>query len=126
MEREIKFRAYNTSTGQMLPTIDIKTIYSTSKGSSTNLIWLQFTGLKDKNGKEIFEGDIVVYFYDEVLINGQKISERGCNSEAVIFHNSMFCMNLDDDFSLGNWAKADDLEVMGNTYENPELINNQY
>lgn len=82
----------------------------------------QFTGLTDKNGKDIYEGDIIAYFYEETVIKGHLVSERGYSLNAVIFHNSMFCIGIDNDFALGNWAEDDDLEIMGNIYENPELL----
>jgi len=55
MEREIKFRAWDKKSKIMKYDINI---ISNSFGEL-----LQFTGLKDKNGKEIYEGDIIEYFH---------------------------------------------------------------
>lgn len=79
---------------------------------SKHIIPLEYTGLKDKNGKEIFEGDIVqeketnstfkfIVIYDHC---GYKL-ERGTTSK---FHRSIV---------ESSW-----LEVIGNIYENPELM----
>lgn len=73
----------------------------------------QFTGLKDKNGKDIFEGDV------------QATYEHGTGNlkQAVVFDNGSFCVS--HKFSLINelrgW-KRDYLEVIGNIHENPELL----
>jgi uncharacterized phage protein (TIGR01671 family) len=67
---------------------------------------MQFTGLHDKNGKEIFEGDIVKC--DELIMT-------------VEFVQSSFCKCNEN----GNWIihSHDNIEVIGNLYENYELIN---
>ena len=80
---------------------------------------MQSTGLFDKNGKEIFEGDIVKY-------------KAGCNTfteEAAYDKNfagfGVRDANADIIFSFGELAEDIDLsslEVVGNIYENPELL----
>ena len=78
-----------------------------------NVIIMQSTGLKDKNGKEIFEGDIVkmakdVYseptYYEVVRHRGGayrlESKKHGCEL----------------------WLRHTDCEVVGNVYENPELL----
>ena len=66
---------------------------------------MQFTGLHDKNGKSIFEGDIVK---DDTLIM------------RIEYINSSFCKCNDK----GNWIihSHDCLEIIGNIFENPELL----
>ena len=73
--------------------------------------WQQFTGLTDSKGKEIYEGDIIKYFnrYGEK----QKINP-------VVFDLGMFCIN-DDDIYV-KLSQANRVEVIGNIYENPELL----
>ena len=71
----------------------------------------QYTGLKDKNGKEIYEGDIV---QDG---KGGKCRVGWTDSEA---HFGLYVgkqMELTDFI----WMRGEDLEVIGNIHENPEL-----
>ena len=58
--REIKFRAWDTELKKMFPPEDIIGLEgNTSKNVPDYLILLQYTGLKDKDGKEIYENDII-------------------------------------------------------------------
>ncbi len=70
----------------------------------------QCTGLKDKNGKLIFEGDICEYG-DSVGIIGY------CESDAMFTFT--YDENIQTDFSC-IWGK--NLEIIGNIHDNPELL----
>lgn len=82
-------------------------------------VLMQSTGLKDKNGSEIFEGDIVKY-------------KAGCNTftEEVAYDKNFAGFGVRDAnaniiFTFGELAEDIDLhslEVIGNIYENPELL----
>ena len=68
----------------------------------------QFTGLHDKNGKEIYEGDILQSHYGDGPIG------------EVMWNDEYACFDYRDE-NLGCYAK-DMLQIIGNIYENPKLI----
>lgn len=74
---------------------------------------MQDTGLKDKNGKEIYEGDIVEEFgkYYEVIYKAPAFTLRDYKIE---------CYYGDDDPVLQDWGES--YVVVGNIYENPDLL----
>ncbi len=78
----------------------------------------QYTGLTDKNGKRIFEGDIVRFA--ERRIGGEDVSVV----EQVAFDEGGFCTHR---YFLNNWirignTKLEGIEVIGNIHDNPELL----
>ena len=79
------------------------------------LIWERSTGLTDKNGKEIYEGDIVydIYTGDEVFIVGWDKDK----ASFMLADTADYPMAYFDEYELDK-----DLEVIGNIHENPELL----
>jgi len=115
-----KFRAFSIEAKTMhnVLAIDfIRNMYCLQIGKATIGEWfwyrdlelMQSTGLKDKNGVEIFEGDIVVIKYSE---HGYHYYEK------IVFENGTFTAGDED------WLYniKDYCVVCGNIYENPELL----
>ena len=76
----------------------------------------QFTGLKDKNGKEIYEGDIAKIILFNVLgIPIEKVNE-------IIFRSGCFGITEKEQFKSFEEFIKEQVEVIGNIYENPELL----
>jgi hypothetical protein len=75
---------------------------------------MQYTGLKDKNFKEIYEGDMVSYY--DWRDNGTDYGEKILISEPVYYGGGAF-------YPICN-QPPDEFEVIGNIYENPELLTN--
>lgn len=83
----------------------------------------QFTGLLDKNGKEIYEGDVIKVitfgFDPEKFITEIKY---GCSGGVLGFHlangRSLFY------FGQSDYSRLDDTTIIGNIHDNPELLSN--
>jgi uncharacterized phage protein (TIGR01671 family) len=142
--REIKFRAWHREKNVMLTVTTIswmknadgsplcgcdgynKTIPHTNFGLHDVEV-MQYTGLKDKNGKEIYEGDILCVLEDVVAdtIDGFNRYEKEGDFMKVVFDkygrwsvkgNSMVDGELLHDM-------LSDAEIIGNVHESPDLIN---
>lgn len=81
---------------------------------------MQSTGLKDKNGKEIFEGDIIRYNIDVVDIKRHPTLGfyTVLDGREGFFGDGMSI----DDFEEGAKEFSKTAEIIGNIYENPELL----
>ena len=74
----------------------------------------QFTGLHDKNGKEIYEGDIVSDIKGKMKVNCELVDQT--EVLAVEYHGAAF------NISHLSLVSNDSVEVIGNIYDNPELL----
>ena len=84
----------------------------------------QFTGLHDKNGKEIYEGDIVSHPWKDPIF-GDLVETGQFVHSTICFNNGAFVVNyrLQGEYIyLQDFVRLKCLEVVGNIHDNPELI----
>jgi len=82
----------------------------------------QFTGLYDKNGKEIYEGDIVTFPYWHDSIFGGFVQIGKPSHCEVVYDDGSFVIKIDGElYHLGGQAK-NVVEVVGNIYDNQDLL----
>lgn len=123
MNREIKFRAWNKKEKYMEPVDDLQmfsnqlSIGMLSKDyflGKDDVELMQYTGLHDKNGKEIYEGDIL-----RIIVNNN--IEKIC---AVEFKNGIFGVMFSKQRELTAFPHFYNttFEIIGNIYDNPELL----
>lgn len=128
--RELKFRVWSEEDREYRTDCKLRYLFTSPTGLPSTVYndegdrfdIEQYTGLKDKNGKEIYEGDIVASSYfgkDRIL--------------KVVFYEGCFCLcetRLEIPcagfvyyFRQGSrFRPQDDYEVIGNIHENPELL----
>jgi uncharacterized phage protein (TIGR01671 family) len=128
--REIKFRAWNSYEKQFIANGDVLDLYYSAKCNAlmfdndnyelpNNIIFLQYTGLKDKNGKEIYEGDIIIQNEEEW---DPQIVEYGIQRVDAfdVMGWSIWDFYEDINNKTGKRLQSN-IEIIGNIYENPEL-----
>jgi uncharacterized phage protein (TIGR01671 family) len=118
MKREIKFRAWNKKDKVMVDVAAmnfgpsgfwslIEYAYDAELQLADSYELMQYTGLKDKNGREIYEGDIVKNEYGKVM-------EVQYDPRSAAFGVG--------DYYFGTIGSGKTLEVIGNIFDNPELL----
>lgn len=80
---------------------------------SNSYILMQFTGLKDKNGKEIYEGDIIRY---DVIVGEVRYNSQFCRFEIIHKKPNKIIQSSFIEFDIY------ELEIIGNIHSNPELL----
>ena len=117
--REIKFRGKDNITGEWVcGDLSTKNLFNTTLIYPEG--WLdvevdpstvgQYTGLKDKNGTEIYEGDIVQNIYGDIFT----VEYYGEHWYGYVLTASDGC--------VGHFYEYDEYEVIGTTHDNPELL----
>ena len=121
--RKIKFRAwdkekmiYRGSCDEYWCDFGNCKVYHTTPVDHAFYPIMQFTDLKDKNGKEVYEGDIVSIFKGCPSIVKFGVQDIGNDFQGVGFYTE------EKNGSIFSIFGGGDIEVIGNIYENPELL----
>ena len=135
--REIKFKSWDTENKKWLNSVEVSAVISAHQRGEKALLYplMQFTGLHDKNGKEIYENDVlsvdkiaslykncpitvigvVVYTNGRYEVETKKVINKKFSEQSSIH----FGMKVMDWIHLPEFHKS---EIIGNIHENTELL----
>ena len=124
--REYKFRAFHKGAKEMLFGANENIFRWQSEGQPIEI--MQFTGLKDKNGKEIYDGDILTSTFGNGLPCQIKFGEFDYDAGEDFYETTSVGFYFHEQtgerlaFGKSIYGNTDCFEVIGNIYENPELL----
>ena len=130
--REILFRGKRVDNGEWVYGLlcRVGNTYANIRRTDTEVLYSvltntigQFTGLTDKNGRKIFEGDIIHLEYSQVFFGGEYFGEY---TAEVSYKEGCF---ITDGINNGDEIETplsgfdnDEVEIIGNIHDNPELL----
>ena len=128
-----KFRAWDKTRNEMNYRVMVGNCDTDDENWTCPIIWIeekkdwlhfddydsimQSTGLKDKNGKEIFEGDVVRQVRTQPTTENETIT-----GVVTMIEGTWLIMNDCEQLASKLWSETDENEIIGNIYENPELL----
>jgi uncharacterized phage protein (TIGR01671 family) len=112
MTREIKFRRINKLTGQA-DYVSLNNDFHYAQGWLENSVLSHATGLRDKNDIEIYESDVVRFYWKGSVVDCLVVWD---------IHKAMFCLKWKDGYVNGHHLNAERYEVVGNIIQNPSLF----
>ena len=130
--RPIKYRAWDKRRKRMVEvtsinfrdgTIQVETRHAVNREVYLeDIVLMQYTGLKDKNGKEIYEGDLLnMHYCNESVVKGKVVTVK----MGMTYDSDGWQHGRTYGWVAGNNSLADVApyaEVLGDIYENPELL----
>lgn len=151
MSRDIKFKAWMKEKNIMVEVSKINFIFNkveyivnkikklvyTQSDKLEKFILMQYTGIKDKNGKEIYEGDIVKPIHTGILLPVEELEKLEKFVGVVEYSYGQFILvqkrktkkdteeleiESEEFNEIRLFSDVYNLEVIGNIYENPELL----